>query len=92
LLQQERDVVTWLSQCYRVLRDYKAVLPHAQRELELALQLYRPRSQEHAHALQELCMVQTGLKAFHEARASITEALAIIDELALQKDEAYGAC
>jgi tetratricopeptide (TPR) repeat protein len=88
--QQERDVVSWLSQCYRVLDDYKAAFPHAQRGLELTLQLYRPRSQEHAYALEGLCLVQTGLEAFLEARANITEALAIMDGLGLQKDEAYG--
>jgi tetratricopeptide (TPR) repeat protein len=85
--QQERGVVRWLSQCYRFLRDNKAALPHAQRGLELTLQLYRPRSQEHAYALKGLCMVQTGLEAFLEARANITEALAIMDELGLQEEE-----
>jgi tetratricopeptide (TPR) repeat protein len=88
--QQERDVVDWLSTCYRFLDEYEAALPHAQRRLELALQLDRPRSRGHAGALEELSDVQTGLKAFPDARKAVTEALAIMDELGLQQDADYG--
>jgi hypothetical protein len=44
--QQECDVVGWLSDCYRMLSDEKAALPHAQ-----LLALEQQRSQQHAGAL-----------------------------------------
>ena len=89
--QQEVLVVHWLSACYRALVDHKAALPHAERKLVLAQELFGPRSWGHARALQGLCMVHMGLKAFPEARKAIVEALAIMDELGLQQDEEYGA-
>jgi tetratricopeptide (TPR) repeat protein len=89
--QQEIEVVNWLNICYRFLDDYKAALPHKQRGLVLTKQLFGARSKEHAWALQGLCMVHTGLKAFPKARKAIGEALAIMEELGLQQDEEYGS-
>ena len=85
--RQEYHVVNCLSQCYRFLRDDKAALPHVERKLVLAQNLFGPRSLGHAGALQGLCMVHMGLKAFPEARKAVVEALAIMDELGLQQDE-----
>jgi tetratricopeptide (TPR) repeat protein len=82
--------VRLLSGCCCRLLDYKAALPHAQRRLILEQQLHAPRSLEHAHALEELCMVQRGLKDFPASRKAIAEALAIMDELGLQQSEEYG--
>ena len=88
---QEYHVADCLSQSYHFLHDYKAALPHVQRTLGLAQELFGPRSEGHALALKELCKVHTGLKAFPEARKAIVEALAIMDELGLQQDEQYGS-
>jgi hypothetical protein len=86
--------VRCLSMCYHDFREYKAALQHAQRRLELTLrmQLYPPRSEQHAHALHGLCLAQRGLKAFPEARAALTEALIIMGELGLRRLGATGAC
>jgi tetratricopeptide (TPR) repeat protein len=89
--QQELKVVTWLSDCYRALGDFKAALPHEKRGLVLTKQLFGARSRGRAEAFQGLCMVHTGLKAFPEARKAIGEALAIMEELGLQQDEEYGS-
>jgi tetratricopeptide (TPR) repeat protein len=89
--QQELDVVDGLSNCYRFLDDYKAALPHKQRGLVLTKQLFGARSREHAWALQWLCRVRGGLKAFPKARKAIGEALAIMEELGLHQDEQYGS-
>jgi tetratricopeptide (TPR) repeat protein len=88
--QQERDVVMWLSSCYRSLNDYKAALPHAQRGVVLVQEVHGSRSLNHALALKGLCIVQCGLKDFIAARKTIAEALAIMGERALQQDEHYG--
>ncbi len=63
----------------------------AQRRFVLSKQLFGARSLEHAQALEELCMVHSGLKAFPEARKAIEEALAIMEELGLQQDGHYGS-
>jgi tetratricopeptide (TPR) repeat protein len=89
--QQEFEVVACLGSCYRALLDLRAALPHAQRCVVLAQQLFGPRSVGHAQALKGLCLVQTGLKAFPAARRAIVEALAIMEELGLQQDEDYGS-
>ena len=86
----ELDVVKWLSAGHRGLGDDRAALPHAQRWLELTMQLHPPRSRQHAEALQELCEVQVGLKTLDDARKTITDALAIMDKLGLRKDAVYG--
>ncbi len=87
LPQQELGVMGCLSNCYRFLGNFKAALPHVRRELVLTKQLFGARSKEHAWALQGLCMVHRGLKAFPEARKAIGEALAIMEELG----EEYGS-
>jgi tetratricopeptide (TPR) repeat protein len=89
--QQELEVVDWLSECYRFLDDEKAALPHQERRVVLTKQLFGARSFEYARALQGLCMVHRGLKAFPKARKAIQGALAIMEELGLQQDEDYGA-
>ena len=89
--RQELTVAHWLSTSYRFLGDYKVALPHVQRVLVLAQEVFGPRSPGHAVALGELCMLHTGLKAFPAARKAIVEALAIMDELGLQQDERYGS-
>jgi hypothetical protein len=89
---RQMAVVDSLSDCYHFLNDYKAALPHAQRGLVLAKQLFGARSKEHAQSLKRrLCMVRGGLKAFPKARKAIGEALAIMEELGLQQDEEYGS-
>jgi tetratricopeptide (TPR) repeat protein len=50
-----------------------------------------PRSLRHAEALQQLCMVYQGLKDFVAASKAIKEALAIMEELGLQRHEWYGS-
>ena len=80
-----------LSNAYRLLCEFKAALPHAERKLVLAQDLDGPRSLGHAMALEGLCMVHTALKAFPTARKAITEALAILDELGLHQHEHYGS-
>jgi hypothetical protein len=89
--QQELDVVDYLSNCVRFLRDFKAALPHQQRRLVLTKQLFGPRSRVHAQAFKGLCMVRGGLKAFPEARKAIGEALAIMEELT-RKGTTTGCC
>jgi tetratricopeptide (TPR) repeat protein len=88
---QENDVVSWLCNCYRSLFDFKAALPHAQRSLVLAQELFGPRSAGYADALKGLCLVHMRLKAFKAARKAVEEALAIMEELGLQQDERYGS-
>ena len=80
-----------LSTAYRRLEDFEAALPHAERWVVLEQQLYGARSQDRAAALKGLCLVHTGLKAFPAASKAIQEALAIMDELGLQQDDAGGA-
>jgi hypothetical protein len=88
--QQEYQAVARLSDCYRCLLDFKAALPHVQRWVVLAQQLFGPRSDGHAQALKGLCMVQAGLKAFPAARKAISEAVVIMRNWAC-KDEEYGS-
>jgi tetratricopeptide (TPR) repeat protein len=90
-LQQERDAVSLLSDCYRFLNDYKAALQHEQRNVELVQRLHGTRSLQHARALKGLCMVHAGLEAFPAARKAISDALIIMDELGLQQHEEYGS-
>jgi tetratricopeptide (TPR) repeat protein len=89
--QQELAVVGVASECYRFLLDFKAALPLAQRCVVLAQQLAGLRSLRHAQALQELCVVQTGLKNSVAASKAIKEALAIMEALGLQCHEGYGS-
>ncbi len=49
--QQEYQAVACLGSCYGYLLDFKAALPHAQRAVVLAQQLFGPRSVNHAQAL-----------------------------------------
>jgi tetratricopeptide (TPR) repeat protein len=79
------------SSCYLYLCDFKAALPLVQRGVVLEQQLAGPRSLGHAQALPELCMVQRGLKDFVAASKAIKEALAIMEELGLQRHEGYGS-
>jgi hypothetical protein len=72
------------------LCDFQAALPLAQRGVVLEQQLAGPRSLGHAQVLQELCMVQSGLKDFVAASKAIKEALAIREQLGLQRHEQYG--
>jgi tetratricopeptide (TPR) repeat protein len=88
---QERNVVGVAIGCYRALLDYKAALPLVQRGVVLEQQLAGPRSLRHAQALQELCMVQSGLKDFVAASKATKEALAIVEELGLRRHEGYGS-
>jgi tetratricopeptide (TPR) repeat protein len=89
--QQERNVLVLTSGCYCLLLDFKAALPLVQRWVVLDQQLAGPRSQRHAKALQQLCMVHRGLKDFVAASKAIKEALAIMEELGLQHHEGYGS-
>ena len=69
--QQKMSVVAWLGACYHRLDDFKAALPHAQRQVVLAKQLHGARSLPHARALQGLCMVHRALTAFPPAREGL---------------------
>ncbi len=79
------------SGCYRCLLDFKTALPLVQRWVVLEQELAGPRSLRHAQALQDLCIVQRGLKDFVAAGKAIKEALAIMEELGLQRHEGYGS-
>jgi tetratricopeptide (TPR) repeat protein len=89
--QQERNVMLVAIGCYRALLDFKAALLLAQRFVVLEQQLAGPRSLRHAKVLQELCMVHQGLKKYIAASKALKEALAIMEELGLQRHEEYGA-
>jgi hypothetical protein len=89
--QQKLDVVTWLSDCCCLLYDEMAALPHTQCGLVFTKQLCNAHSRDHSRALQGLCMVHGGLKAFPEVLKAIREALAVMEDLGLQQDEEYGS-
>jgi tetratricopeptide (TPR) repeat protein len=92
LPHQERNMVGWLSVCYRALLDFEAALPHAQRCVDLTQRVQGGvRSLQYARALKGLCMVHLGLKDFPAARSVVTEALTIMEELGLQQEQQYGA-
>ncbi len=75
--------MTWLSGSYRVLLDFQAALPHAQRRLELTRELFAPRSLEEAAALKWMAMMLTGLQDFPAALSALKQALQILTERGL---------
>ncbi len=85
------QVWRWRVDVTRALLYFKAALPLAQRVVVLEQKLADPRSLGHAEALEGLCVVYLGLKDFVAANKTIKEALAIMEELSLQRHEDYGS-
>src|SRR3990167_5308408 len=88
---QERDAVGLMSTAFRFLHDYKSALPHAKRYLQLEIQVCGKGSKEHAIALQEVGLVETGLKDYKGAKRRFNDAMAIFKELGMETSLQYGS-
>lgn len=69
------------AECHRFRGDFAAALPLARRELQLALTVFGPTSQEVAVARDSLSKIYTGLDRFAEASADANAAMRIMEEL-----------
>jgi len=87
----EYVVTRLLSISYSALDQPKIALPHTQRYVALAQELYGPGSVKYAKALKALCAVHQGLQDYPEARRVINQTLAIMEDSGNAQTEEYGS-